>query len=73
MSALVTVAQLEAFDDIIDVRTPAEFAEDHIPGAKNFPVHDLQASLQLRGKENRRGTHRAQYRTSSRRHFLQPT
>lgn len=38
MSALVTVAQLEAFDDIIDVRTPAEFAEDHIPGAKNFPV-----------------------------------
>ncbi|TAN84303.1 MAG: tRNA 2-selenouridine(34) synthase MnmH [Gallionella sp.] len=26
------------FDDIIDVRTPAEFAEDHIPGAINCPV-----------------------------------
>ncbi|HUW26911.1 MAG TPA: tRNA 2-selenouridine(34) synthase MnmH [Gallionella sp.] len=26
------------FDEIIDVRTPAEFAEDHIPGAINCPV-----------------------------------
>ena len=26
------------FDDIIDVRSPAEFAEDHIPGAINLPV-----------------------------------
>ena len=26
------------FDDIIDVRTPAEFAEDHMPGALNLPV-----------------------------------
>ena len=32
------VAQLDAFDEIIDVRTPAEFAEDHIPGAINCPV-----------------------------------
>jgi tRNA 2-selenouridine synthase len=28
------------FDDIIDVRSPAEFAEDHIPGAINLPVLD---------------------------------
>jgi tRNA 2-selenouridine synthase len=28
------------FDDIIDVRAPAEFAEDHIPGAINLPVLD---------------------------------
>ncbi|WP_374626509.1 tRNA 2-selenouridine(34) synthase MnmH [Pandoraea sp.] len=26
------------FDDIIDVRTPLEFADDHIPGAINAPV-----------------------------------
>lgn len=26
------------FDDIIDVRAPAEYAEDHVPGAINLPV-----------------------------------
>ncbi|WP_298497727.1 tRNA 2-selenouridine(34) synthase MnmH [uncultured Maritimibacter sp.] len=26
------------FDEIIDVRSPAEFAEDHVPGAINLPV-----------------------------------
>ncbi|KMJ52815.1 tRNA 2-selenouridine synthase [Vogesella sp. EB] len=35
---LATVAQRHQFDEIIDVRTPAEFAEDHIPGAINCPV-----------------------------------
>jgi tRNA 2-selenouridine synthase len=34
----VTVAQLDGFDEFIDVRSPAEFAEDHIPGAVNHPV-----------------------------------
>jgi tRNA 2-selenouridine synthase len=29
---------LAQFDDIIDVRSPSEFREDHIPGAVNFPV-----------------------------------
>jgi tRNA 2-selenouridine synthase len=33
-------AALAAFDDIIDVRSPAEFAEDHAPGAINLPVLD---------------------------------
>lgn len=28
------------FDAVIDVRSPAEFAEDHIPGAINLPVLD---------------------------------
>ena len=28
-------------DTIIDVRSPAEFAEDHIPGAINLPVLSL--------------------------------
>lgn len=32
------LSQLGQFDEIIDVRTPAEFAEDHIPGAVNCPV-----------------------------------
>ena len=29
---------LSQFDTIIDVRSPAEFAEDHVPGAINLPV-----------------------------------
>lgn len=31
---------LDQFDTIIDVRSPSEFAEDHIPGAINCPVLD---------------------------------
>ena len=39
----VTLASLAAlttlpFDDIIDVRSPAEYADDHIPGAISLPV-----------------------------------
>jgi tRNA 2-selenouridine synthase len=34
----VTVAQLADYDDIIDVRSPAEYAEDHVPGAISAPV-----------------------------------
>lgn len=37
---VVTVAQLAGFDEVIDVRSPAEFAEDHVPGAINCPVLD---------------------------------
>ena len=38
--ALSSLADLRtlAVDEIIDVRSPAEFAEDHIPGAVNLPV-----------------------------------
>ncbi|HEY8880891.1 MAG TPA: tRNA 2-selenouridine(34) synthase MnmH [Roseateles sp.] len=36
------VAELDRFDAIIDVRSPAEFAEDHMPGALNWPVLDNQ-------------------------------
>jgi tRNA 2-selenouridine synthase len=32
------LTQLAEFDEIIDVRTPAEFSEDHIPGAISCPV-----------------------------------
>ncbi|MGE5524589.1 MAG: rhodanese-like domain-containing protein, partial [Rhodospirillaceae bacterium] len=34
------VAQLPEFDEIIDVRSQSEYAEDHIPGAVNCPVLD---------------------------------
>jgi tRNA 2-selenouridine synthase len=30
--------ELASFDEVVDVRTPLEFAEDHIPGAINAPV-----------------------------------
>lgn len=36
------LAQLDEFDEIIDVRTPSEFAEDHLPGAINCPVFSDQ-------------------------------
>jgi tRNA 2-selenouridine synthase len=32
------LSELNGFDLIIDVRSPAEFALDHIPGAVNYPV-----------------------------------
>ncbi|MBM3346118.1 MAG: tRNA 2-selenouridine(34) synthase MnmH [Betaproteobacteria bacterium] len=35
---VVTVARLDEFDEIVDVRSPAEFALDHVPGAVNHPV-----------------------------------
>jgi tRNA 2-selenouridine synthase len=39
---LTSIADIAAlgFDEIIDVRAPAEFAEDHIPGAISLPVLD---------------------------------
>jgi tRNA 2-selenouridine synthase len=37
-SLLAPLAELARFDEIVDVRTPLEFAEDHIPGAINVPV-----------------------------------
>ena len=35
---VVSIDQLATFDEIVDVRTPLEYAEDHIPGAINAPV-----------------------------------
>lgn len=37
---IATVAQLSEFDEVVDVRSPAEFALDHVPGAINCPVLD---------------------------------
>jgi tRNA 2-selenouridine synthase len=36
--ATADAASLRAFDAILDVRSPGEFAEDHVPGAINLPV-----------------------------------
>jgi len=35
---IVTLDQIDAFDTLIDARSPAEFALDHLPGAINLPV-----------------------------------
>jgi len=37
---VATVAQLAEFDTLIDARAPAEFADDHLPGAISLPVLD---------------------------------
>jgi len=37
---VINVAQLAEFDEVIDVRSEGEFAEDHIPGAVSCPVLD---------------------------------
>lgn len=37
---IVQLDEIGDFDTIIDVRSPSEFAEDHIPGAINCPVLD---------------------------------
>lgn len=37
-----TVAQLAEFDELIDARSPAEYADDHLPGAISCPVLDDQ-------------------------------
>ena len=40
MDAADAVATLAQFDAVIDARSPAEFAEDRLPGAINLPVLD---------------------------------
>jgi tRNA 2-selenouridine synthase len=38
ISRAATVAELNTFDEVIDVRSPGEFFDDHVPGAINLPV-----------------------------------
>lgn len=40
LTAAEVAANLAGFDAIIDARSPAEFALDHLPGAINWPVLD---------------------------------
>lgn len=39
---------------LIDVRTPAEFAEGHLPGAVNIPVDELASRMQEVGAKSER-------------------
>ncbi|MGH6691231.1 MAG: tRNA 2-selenouridine(34) synthase MnmH [Gammaproteobacteria bacterium] len=45
--ATATVAHLTDFDEVIDVRSEGEFAEDHVPGAVNCPVLDDAARARV--------------------------
>ncbi len=38
VSAADAVARLESFDTVIDARSESEYAEDHLPGAVNWPT-----------------------------------
>jgi tRNA 2-selenouridine synthase len=40
VTAVEACSRLRAFDTIIDARSPAEFADDRLPGAVNWPVLD---------------------------------
>lgn len=39
--------RLAGYTEIIDARTPTEFAEDHIPGAINLPVLDNEERIRI--------------------------
>jgi tRNA 2-selenouridine synthase len=38
LESSVTVAQIDDFEDVIDVRSPGEYALDHVPSAVSHPV-----------------------------------
>lgn len=44
---IATLDELGEFDVIIDVRSPAEFADDHIPGAISCPVLDNEQRAEV--------------------------
>jgi len=43
----VGVDEALGFDAIIDTRSPAEYAEDHLPGAINLPVLDNEERARI--------------------------
>ena len=40
IAAAEAMQRLASFHTVIDARSPAEYAEDHLPGAVNWPVLD---------------------------------
>ena len=52
LSAADAMARRSAFGAIVDVRSPSEYAADHLPGAVNWPVLDDE-ERRLVGTENR--------------------
>ena len=47
ISVDISLENIDKFDTIIDVRSPSEFADDHIPGAINLPVLDDQQRSEI--------------------------
>lgn len=47
IATLAQIGEFAPFDEIIDARTPAEFAEDHIPGSINCPVLDNAQRIEV--------------------------
>ncbi|EXI78047.1 MAG: tRNA 2-selenouridine synthase [Candidatus Accumulibacter appositus] len=47
IATLEQLSDLFSFDQIIDVRSPGEFAEDHIPYSINCPVLDNQQRIEI--------------------------
>ena len=47
LSAQLSLQSLSRYTEIIDARTPAEFAEDHVPGAINLPVLDNEERIRI--------------------------
>lgn len=44
---VVTIDDISRFSEIIDVRSPAEFTDDHIPGALSCPVLDNEQRIEI--------------------------
>lgn len=55
--ATISVSELHSLLDqdavltLIDVRTPQEFEEGHVPGARNIPLDELDAAQRVRSGE----------------------
>lgn len=47
ISAETALESLDSFSAIIDARSPAEYAQDHLPGAVNWPTLDDQQRQQI--------------------------
>lgn len=47
LPAVEAMETLDQFDTIVDARTPAEYAEDHVPGAVNWPSLDNKQRITI--------------------------
>ena len=46
ISATEVLGKLDSFSDVIDARSEGEYAEDHLPGAVNWPsLHDDERKI----------------------------